>query len=406
MVLTQNSGNKTPFTVGTPTVPTTLHKFTNMPWEIQDTIWDLSLPQRIAPACLPSKSKPCTSIGPIVHVCKRAKARALNSQTGWVNITVFDKVDNEGNLCPDAGPDKLAPLWFNGRRDLIYLEQGAAFNALGESDTFDDNELMQKVVADPSVGLLIDTHITLSIRDELELAWELLPDEQADDPDAVIQFAEKPAAQVLYEAIKMRQHIYLELFHIEVRLTGRRRDEVVRAGMFGQAGEDPAIIHAANFDEVQKYADLLETEKIKVHNGAYSRVPAELTNFLKERRWDWDVLGPQAPREFFVNLMETVLNYAGHGTLSPLSDDDDDDQDEDDDQELHTVQDEDGTPGDGDDTEESTWEVDELIDEDGRLVEERPLVEELDLVLPRCTSHCLQPPFPPSLSVSSRRRFR
>lgn len=150
-----------------------------------------------------------------------------------------------------------------------------------------------------------------------------------------LAFRAMPLGQSIYETLlKPRNHFFLKLWTFYINIRGRDRELALASGSFGLWGGELAVVRVDDTARLSKYMALYK------QNTEY---PEDMNAFLSMRGLSSVNTGFINPVYFIQKLIRVVCAWAGHHVK---------------------------------------W--DELVDMEGHLRQDHPLVEKLNLSLPHC----------------------
>lgn len=317
------------------------HLFHALPPEIQDSIWELCLPRRVIspyyspvsqellgklPGTKQSTYIPVRALIPfrpplISRVCRRARATAL--RRGQYDSVLVEEGD---------GSKSKEWVWLEKKSDWIYFNYHTMMEGLDETGAAPQ---VFELARDIGVPLLIDSGIQSDhenpLHDSKDYA-DLLYDSEE----------EETIGSRLYESfLKGRSHFYYVMQEVILVATGKGRKHVVNTGLFGLLGEDMAIVPASNKDMLQQYKSLYDLYDAR-------EAPQNYCIYGAQRRLESMIKGEDQdafePRILIRGLLERICEERGESDVS----------------------------------------AEDMMNEDGSLKLDHPLVEQLGISMPTC----------------------
>lgn len=317
------------------------HLFNQLPPELQDSIWEQCLPRRvISPYYSPVSQEilgtlpgtrhktylPVRALIPfrpplISCVCKRARATALRcGQYTQVRVEERDGSKSDGWV------------WLEKKSDWVYFNYFTLMDGLDESGA---GPQVFELARDIGVPLLIDSTIQSDHENPLHESDDYF------DP-SYVELDHETIGSRLYDSFLMgREHFYYVMAKIMLVVTGKGRQHVVDTGLFGLLGEDMAIIPTADKEMLQQYKSLYNMYDAR--EAPYNDGPAGIQLILDSLIKGEDQ-ATHEPRTLIRGLLERICGERGELDIS----------------------------------------AEDMMNEDGSLKSEHPLVQQLGISMPTC----------------------
>lgn len=317
------------------------HLFHALPPEIQDGVWELCLPRRlISPYYSPVLQEmlgtlpgtrhktylPVRALIPfrpplISRVCRRARATALRcGQYTPVRVEESDGSKSDGWI------------WLQKKSDWVYFTYHTMMEGLDESGA---GPQVFELARGVGVPLLIDSTIQGDHVNTLHDS-EDFHDSFHDERDN-----ETIGSRLYKSFLSGREHFYYSMAKVILVVREEDRKHVINTGLFGLLGEDMAIIPTADKEMLQQYNSLYSMYDAKeaLYDDCPARVKLGIDSMIRgeDQR-------THEPRTLIRGLLERICEERGEFDIS----------------------------------------AEDMVNEDGSLKPEHPVVEKLGISMPIC----------------------
>ncbi|KAK7708588.1 hypothetical protein SLS64_006690 [Diaporthe eres] len=317
------------------------HLFHALPPEIQDSIWELCLPRRvISPYYSPVSQEilgtlpgtryktylPVRALIPfrpplISRVCRRARATVLRCGQ-YTPVRVEERDDSKSD----------GWVWLEKKSDWIYFNYHTLMEGLDESGA---GPKVFELARDVGVPLLIDSTIQGDHENPLHASEDYY------DP-SYNELDHETVGSRLYDSfLRGREHFYYVMAEVVLVVTGMGRKHIVDTGLFGLLGEDMAIVPTADKGMLQQYKSLYNMYDAREapHNDCPARIQLTIDSLIKG-----EDQATVEPRTLIRGLLERICQERGEFGTS----------------------------------------ANDMMNEDGSLKPEHPVVKKLGIAMPIC----------------------
>lgn len=308
------------------------HLFNKLPPELQDSIWELCLPRRVISPNYSSASQEYLGRLPGTRHSTDLPVRALIPFRPPLISRVCRRARATALRCGQYTPVLIeeedesisdGSVWLNEKSDWVYFHYITMMNGLDDSGAA---PRVFELARDVGVPLLIDCYIQGDHENPLH--------NMSQDDETI-------GSRLYKSFLRGRKHFYYVMLEVTLVVTGKGREHVVDTGLFGLLGEDVAIVPTADKETLQQYYSLYNMYDAREapYNYCVAEAQRRLDSLIKG-----EDQGKLEPRTLICGILERICQERGDFDVS----------------------------------------AEDMMNEDGGLKLEHPLVEQLGISMPTC----------------------